>query len=283
MHDMITSFTLNNGITIPSIGYGTWQVENGPAAVQAVAEALRIGYRHIDTATCYGNEKSVGEAIARSGLDRRDLFVTSKVWNTNRGYDSTLKAFERSLSDLGLDYLDLYLIHWPASPHRFSDWQHINAETWRAMEELMKAGKIRAIGVSNFMPHHLDALLSTADVVPAVNQIEFHPGCKQPECIDYCRAHGILVEAWSPLGCGRVLGNEILGRVAARHHCSPAQLCLCWILQQGILPLPKSSTPQRMRDNLELPDIELTPEDMQELDALGSCGASGLHPDTIDF
>lgn len=283
MHDMITSFTLNNGITIPSIGYGTWQVENGPAAVQAVAEALRIGYRHIDTATCYGNEKSVGEAIARSGLDRRDLFVTSKVWNTDRGYDSTLKAFERSLSDLGLDYLDLYLIHWPASPHRFSDWQHINAETWRAMEELMKAGKIRAIGVSNFMPHHLDALLSTADVVPAVNQIEFHPGCKQPECVDYCRAHGILVEAWSPLGCGRVLGNEILGRVAARHHCSPAQLCLCWILQQGILPLPKSSTPQRMRDNLELPDVELTPEDMQELDALGSCGASGLHPDTIDF
>lgn len=283
MHDMITSFTLNNGITIPSIGYGTWQVENGPAAVQTVAEALRIGYRHIDTATCYGNEKSVGEAIARSGLDRRDLFVTSKVWNTDRGYDSTLKAFERSLSDLGLDYLDLYLIHWPASPHRFSDWQHINAETWRAMEELMKAGKIRAIGVSNFMPHHLDALLSTADVVPDVNQIEFHPGCKQPECVDYCRAHGILVEAWSPLGCGRVLGNEILGRVAARHHCSPAQLCLCWILQQGILPLPKSSTPQRMRDNLELPDVELTPEDMQELDALGSCGASGLHPDTIDF
>lgn len=283
MHDMITSFTLNNGITIPSIGYGTWQVENGPAAVQTVAEALRIGYRHIDTATCYGNEKSVGEAIARSGLDRRDLFVTSKVWNTDRGYDSTLKAFERSLSDLGLDYLDLYLIHWPASPHRFSDWQHINAETWRAMEELMKAGKIRAIGVSNFMPHHLDALLSTADVVPAVNQIEFHPGCKQPECVDHCRAHGILVEAWSPLGCGRVLGNEILGRIAARHHCSPAQLCLCWILQQGILPLPKSSTPQRMRDNLELPDVELTPEDMQELDALGSCGASGLHPDTIDF
>lgn len=283
MHDMITSFTLNNGITIPSIGYGTWQVENGPAAVQTVAEALRIGYRHIDTATCYGNEKSVGEAIARSGLDRRDLFVTSKVWNTDRGYDSTLKAFERSLSDLGLDYLDLYLIHWPASPHRFGDWQHINAETWRAMEELMKAGKIRAIGVSNFMPHHLDALLSTADVVPAVNQIEFHPGCKQPECVDYCRAHGILVEAWSPLGCGRVLGNEIRGRVAARHHCSPAQLCLCWILQQGILPLPKSSTPQRMRDNLELPDVELTPEDMQELDALGSCGASGLHPDTIDF
>ena len=170
-----------------------------------------------------------------------------------------------------------------AVAHRFSDWQHINAETWRAMEELMKAGKIRAIGVSNFMPHHLDALLSTADVVPAVNQIEFHPGCKQPECVDYCRAHGILVEAWSPLGCGRVLGNEILGRVAARHHCSPAQLCLCWILQQGILPLPKSSTPQRMRDNLELPDVELTPEDMQELDALGSCGASGLHPDTIDF
>lgn len=283
MHDMITSFTLNNGISIPSIGYGTWQVENGPAAVQTVAEALRIGYRHIDTATCYGNEKSVGEAISRSGLDRREIFVTSKVWNTDRGYESTLKAFESSLSDLRLDYLDLYLIHWPASPHRFNDWQHINAETWRAMEELMRAGKIRAIGVSNFMPHHLDALLSTAEVVPAVNQIEFHPGCKQPECVDYCRARGILVEAWSPLGCGRVLSNEILGRVAARHHCSPAQLCLCWILQQGILPLPKSSTPQRMRDNLELPDVELTPEDMQELDALGSCGTSGLHPDTIDF
>ena len=280
---MNTHFILNNGVSIPSIGYGTWQIENGPAAVQAVADAISIGYRHIDTAACYGNEKSVGEAIAHSGVARSELFVTSKVWNTERGYDNTLRAFERSMSDLAMSYLDLYLIHWPASAHRFSDWQHINAETWRAMEELLSSGRVRAIGVSNFLPHHLDALLSTAQVVPAVNQIEFHPGFTQRACVTYCRERGILVEAWSPLGCGRILEHDILRRLAERHGCTPAQICLRWALQQGILPLPKSASPERMRSNLELPDFELSAQDMQELEAMDGCGASGLHPDAIDF
>lgn len=280
---MNTHFTLNNGITIPSIGYGTWQVEQGPTAVESVINAIHAGYRHIDTAACYGNEQSVGEAIARCGVDRRSLFVTSKVWNTERGYDSTLRAFERSLNDLGLSYLDLYLIHWPASPHQFADWKQINADTWRAMEKLLRNGMVRAIGVSNFMPHHLEALLESATVTPAVNQIEFHPGYTQPECVAFCRDHGILVEAWSPLGCGRVLDHETLTGLARQYDRTPAQICLRWILQQGILPLPKSVTPSRMKSNLDLGGFELTDEDMQRLEAMGYCGASGLHPDSVDF
>ena len=280
---MGTHFTLNNGVTIPAIGYGTWQIENGPAAIETIAEAIRTGYRHIDTAACYGNEKSVGAAIASCGIDRRQLFVTSKVWNTERGYDSTLRAFDRSLNDLGLNYLDLYLIHWPASPHRFSDWQQINSSTWRAMERLLRNGLVRAIGVSNFMPQHLAALLSTAAVTPAVNQIEFHPGYRQAECVAYCRELGILVEAWSPLGRGKVLEHETIAALARHYSKTPAQICLRWILQQGILPLPKSVTPSRMKTNLDLTGFELSAEDMQRLTAISYCGASGLHPDSVDF
>lgn len=280
---MNTHFILNNGISIPSIGYGTWQVEKGPSAVESVISAIHAGYRHIDTAACYGNEQSVGEAIARSGMDRRSLFVTSKVWNSERGYESTLRAFERSLKNLGLSYLDLYLIHWPASPHQFAEWKQINADTWRAMEKLLRNGLVRAIGVSNFMPLHLEALLERATVTPSVNQIEFHPGYTQPECVAFCRDHGILVEAWSPLGRGRVLNHETLTGLARQYNRTPAQICLRWILQQGILPLPKSVTPSRMKSNLDLAGFALTDEDMQRLETMGYCGASGLHPDSVDF
>lgn len=206
LHD---TFRLNNGYEIPCVGFGTWQTPDGKTAIMAVSEAIRAGYRLIDTASCYKNEVGIGQGIKESGIDREKLFITSKVWNTERGYEKTMAAFEKSMSDLGLDYLDLYLIHWPASSYQFENWEEINLDTWKAMTELYKAGRIKAIGVSNFLPHHLGTLIKT-EVPPMVNQIEYHPGLVQAETVSYCKTHNILVEAWSPLGTGRMLNNESL-------------------------------------------------------------------------
>lgn len=280
---MEKQFELENSVHIPSVGFGTWQTPDGVTAVDAVRCAIETGYRHIDTAAVYGNEKSVGEGIVRSGIDRRELFVTSKVWNTERGYDTTLRAFDRTLADLGLEYLDLYLIHWPATAHRFEDWQRINADTWRAMEKLYHDGRVRTIGVSNFLPHHLEALMDGAEEQPSVNQIEFHPGFMQTECVNFCKSCGIVVEAWSPLGTGRMLNNETLKTVAARYGKSVAQVCIRWALQHEVLPLPKSVTPSRIRENLDVFDFELSSVDMLTIDRMKYFGGSGLNPDKIDF
>lgn len=276
------TYKLYNGVEIPCVGFGTWKTPNGPVCVDAVTEALRIGYRHIDTAAFYGNEESIGAAITASEVKREDIFVTSKVWNTERGYDKTMAAFETTMRKLGLDYLDLYLIHWPAVAKHYENWQEVNLSTWSALRELYKAGRIRAIGVSNFLPHHLEALLQT-DVKPMVNQIEFHPGKMQRETVDLCKKHNILVEAWSPLGRGAVLENETVQRIAKAHGKTPAQICLAWCLQHGTLPLPKSVTPSRILENTDVFDIILTEKEMDEINALPYCGGSNHNPDEIDF
>ncbi len=276
-------FKLNNGIEIPSIGFGTWQTPDGATAISAVKTAIKAGYRHIDTAAIYKNEKSIGEGIKESGVDRKELFVTSKLWNSERGYEKTLKAFEKTLNDLQLDYLDLYLIHWPAIEKQFKDWKNINAETWRAMEELYSQGKIKTIGVSNFLTKHLEPLLETAKVKPAINQIEYHPGFMQHDTVALCGENNITVEAWSPLGTGKMLNNETLIAIAKNYNVSVAQLCIRWVLQHDVLPLPKSVTPHRIKENIQIDDFEISSEDMQTINKMEYFGGSGLNPDKLAF
>lgn len=280
---MQEQFILSNQLSIPSIGFGTWQTPNGDVAISSVKYAIESGYTHIDTAAIYGNEKSIGQAIKESGVAREKLFITSKVWNSDRGYESTKKAFAKTLNDLQLDYLDLYLIHWPANSKQFTNWQSINAETWRALEDLYKEGYIKAIGVSNFMVNHLQALLKTAEIAPMVNQIEFHPGHRQAEVVELCQQNNILVQAWSPLGTGKMLTNSMLVQIAAKYNKSVAQLCVRWCLQNGTLPLPKSVTPSRIDENKLVFDFEISAADMQTINQMPYCGGSGLDPDQVDF
>jgi diketogulonate reductase-like aldo/keto reductase len=277
---------LNSGYKIPKIGYGTWRTPVEVARA-SVLEALRCGFRHIDAAASYENETGVGEGIAEAfaeGLvSRDDIFVTSKVWNTERGYDKTLRAFDKSMSDLGLEYLDLYLIHWPANPFQFDDWKQINAGSWKAMEEMVKAGRVRSIGLSNFMPRHIKPLLDAAEIVPAVAQIEYHPGWTQPECVEFCRERGIAVEAWSPLAEGGPLREPLLIELAAKYGCSVPQLILAWIIHNGIIPLSKSVTPSRMKENLAALDLMISDEDALKISALGYCGGKCRNPDLVPY
>ncbi|MBM6727803.1 aldo/keto reductase [Limosilactobacillus ingluviei] len=276
---------LNNGVEIPCVGYGTFRTDPAVTA-QAVQDAIAAGYRHIDTAKVYENEVGVGQGIKAAGVPREELFVTSKLWNTDRGYEATKAAFQASLDRLGLDYLDLYLIHWPANEKQFgADAAKINAETWRAMEELYEAGKIRAIGLSNFMPHHVAELLKTAKIKPMVDQIEVHPGWTHAEEIKKLQAMDIVVEAWGPLGGqgATVLVDPTMQKIAAAHGKSTAQVSLRWILQQGVVPLPKSVHVDRLKQNMELFDFELSNEEMQTIAALPNLGGQCKDPDDVDF
>lgn len=267
--------TLNNGVKMPWLGFGVFKVKDGDEVVSAVKTAIEAGYRSIDTAKVYNNESGVAQGIRESGIAREDLFITTKVWNSDQGYESTLAAFEESMKRLELEYLDLYLIHWPVKG-KYKD-------TWRALEKLYKEGRVRAIGVSNFQIHHLEDLLMDATVKPAVNQVELHPLLTQKELRDYCSTHGIQIEAWSPLGQGNLMEHPLLQDIAAKYGKSPAQVILRWDLQNGIVTIPKSVTPERIHANTELYDFELTTEEIEQINALNENKRFGSDPDNFNF
>lgn len=274
---------LANGYMIPDIGFGTFKTPDGEVCVNAVREAIAVGYTHIDTAAIYQNEVSVGEGVRQSGKARNELFITSKVWNSERGYDKTLRACEKTLKDLGTDYLDLYLIHWPANKLQFGEKaEAINVDTWKAMERLADEKLVRSIGLSNFYPHHMEPILAMANIAPTVDQIEYHPGLLQEDTIELCRKNDILVEAWSPLGRGHLLDNPVLAEIAGHHGKSPAQIILRWVLQNNVLPLVKSVHAERIRENYDIFDFELTHQEMKDIDSLPDARFGG-NPDTVEF
>jgi 2,5-diketo-D-gluconate reductase A len=268
------SLQLNDGRSIPQVGLGVYKVADS-ATDALVAGAIEAGYRHIDTATLYRNERGVGAGVRASGVPREELFVTTKVWNTDQGRDATLRAFDTSLGELGFDYVDLYLIHWPVpSEGRF-------VETWRALEELRADGRARSIGVSNFEPHHLDELLRETGTVPAVNQVELHPWLQQPAVREYDDAHGIVTESWSPLARGRIADEPTLDRIAAKHGKTPAQVTIRWHLQLGAVVIPKSSSLERVRENFDVFGFELDADDLAAIGSLEEGFRTGPHPDTM--
>lgn len=265
-------WTLHNGVAVPVLGLGTYK-SLGDSALYAVSEALQFGYRHVDTAAYYGNEAEVGEGIRRSGVPREDVFVTTKVWNTHRAYGQVLASCDESLRKLQIDYIDLLLIHWPANALSYGDRApDLNRDMWRAFEDLYADGKVRAIGVSNFLPHHLQQILDTARVVPMVDQIEIHPGWLQKETVDFCQGQNILVEAWSPMARQAVTDNPVLQKLASQYGRTPAQICLRWELQHGIVPLPKTTRRERMAENADVFDFTLTDEEVAAVDALKDAG-----------
>ncbi|MEU8526399.1 aldo/keto reductase [Streptomyces sp. NPDC048629] len=273
MNDLsIPTVKLNNGVEIPQLGFGVFQVPDGETTA-AVSAALEAGYRSIDTAAIYGNETGVGRALAASGLPREELFVTTKLWNADQGYDATLRAFDASLAKLGLEQIDLYLIHWP-TPAR-----DLYSDSWRAVERLASEGRVRAAGVSNFQPAHLQRLLDDSRLVPAVNQVELHPGLQQSELRAFHAEHGIATEAWSPLAQGAVLDDPVITAIAARTGKSAAQVVLRWHLQLGNIVIPKSVTPARIRQNLDVFDFQLPDEDMAAIAATDRGLRTGPHPD----
>lgn len=273
---------LSNGIEIPRIGLGTWQITNREKLGVLLNEAYQIGYRLIDTAAAYSNEISLGKGISKWNLPRQELFLTDKVWNSNRGFQEVQDACRTSLKKLKTDYLDLYLVHWPASMAVHENWEEINAETWRGMEQLYQDGLIRAIGVCNFRKHHLLALQKTAKFLPMINQVELHPGMPQLEILEYCQKMGIAVEASSPLGIGQVLNNAKILDIAKSKEKSAAQICLRWEVQKGVIVIPRTSNKERLKENIDLWDFELSQEEMSILDDIPYCGGLGIDPDTTE-
>ncbi len=267
--------TLSNGVDMPWFGLGVYKVEEGEQVVNSVKWAIEAGYRSIDTAALYQNEEGVGQAIKESGVPREELFITTKVWNSDQGYDTTLQAFDQSLSKLGLEYVDLYLVHWPVKG-KYKD-------TWKALEKLHADGKVRAIGVSNFQIHHLEDLLADATVRPVVNQVELHPLLSQVELRNYCKEQGIQIEAWAPLAQGRLLDNSTLQTIADKHGKSIAQVLLRWDIQSGIVTIPKSINKERIVQNADIYDFELSDEEMKQIDDLNEDRRFGADPDNFDF
>ncbi|MDN4865513.1 aldo/keto reductase [Priestia megaterium] len=279
MKNLQDTATLHNGVKMPGFGLGVFKVEEGPELVNAVKIAIKHGYRSIDTAAIYGNEEGVGrgirEGLKEAGISRENVFVTSKVWNADLGYDATIAAYETSLKKLGLDYLDLYLIHWPVEGKY--------KEAWRALETLYKEGKVKAIGVSNFQVHHLKDLMEDAEIRPVINQVEYHPRLTQKELQAFCEKHHIQLEAWSPLMQGELLNNEVLTEIANKHNKSVAQVILRWDVQNGIITIPKSTKEHRIVENASIFDFELTKEEIERIDELNQNHRVGPDPDNFDF
>lgn len=273
--DINGTCTLHNGVKMPYLGLGTYQADNEQEVVVAVKAALDFGYRHIDTAAIYKNEEGVGKGIRESKVDRSELFIVSKVWNDDQGYESTIQAFERSLERLGLEYLDLYLIHWPTKGKY--------TETWKALEYLYDQKRIRAIGVSNFLQHHLEDVLKDCKVVPMVNQMEFHPHVVQQDLIDFCKSNAIQYESWSPFMQGEVFQLDICNELAKKYNKSVAQVILRYNLQKGIVAIPKSVHAERIKSNADIFDFSLTKEDIAYLDSLENGKRTGPDPDNFDF
>lgn len=256
---------LNNGILMPGIGFGTWKIKDYNQVIDVVKNAIEVGYRHIDTASVYGNEEAIGIALKESCVPREDIFVTTKLWNSVRGYNETICAFNESLKKLQLEYIDLYLVHWP-SPLEFRDcYQEKNIETYQALEKLYSQGKIKAIGVSNFLKHHIEELKNFVSIPIAVNQIEFHPYYYDQETIEYCKQNDIIIEAYSPLGRGEILKDNTIADIAKKYNKSPAQICIRYAIDNQIVPLPKTISKQRMIENLNVFDFNLMKEDIDKI------------------
>ena len=278
MKKLTDCFELSNGVKIPCLGFGTY-LTPAEETKASVAAALKAGYRHVDTAKAYGNEVPVGEAIKESGIPRDEIFVTTKHWIVDRGYEKTIAAVDESLKNLGLDYMDLYLIHWPCVEKVSPQWAEINGETWRGVEAAYKAGKIRALGVSNFQKKHIDALDAVAEIKPMVNQVEFHPGYLQMDTVNYSKEYGMLVQAFSPLALGAVFKDETMKALAAKYNKSVAQVTLRFVLQSNVNPLTKSVTPSRIIENAQIFDFEISAEDMAVIAALPEMGFTGWKPE----
>ena len=263
---------LKNGIDMPNIGFGTSLIE-GEECINNIKQALKAGYRHIDTASAYKNEIYIGQAIKESKLPREEIFVTSKVWKDSMGYENTIKSFNNSLKNLGLEYIDLFLIHWP----RNND-EKLNIDTWKALEDLYKQKKVRAIGLSNFLKHHLEIILNNCEIVPMIDQLEFHPGLTREETLKFCKENDIVVEAWAPLGKGKMLQNEDLVRISNKYNKSVAQICIKWCLQNGVVPLPKTTNWNRMLENKDVFDFTISDEDMNFINNMEFFAGSDMDP-----
>ena len=276
------NIVLYNGILMPEIGFGTWKAPTGEVTVEAVKAAIECGYTHIDCAAIYGNEKEVGLGIKESNVDRKNLFITSKLWNDVRGYQETIDAFNQTLSDLQLDYLDLYLIHWPRPVKYHDNYIEKNIESWKAMEDLYKQGKIKAIGVNNFKVHHMEEIMRNCEIKPMVNQIEFHPSCLEKEIRDFCKKENIVVTGYSPLANGKVFECKELVEFSEKYGVSIAQLCIRYALQHDVIPLVKSVTKERIKANLNV-NFVISDEDVEKIDKITTCGGSYKDSDNISF
>ncbi|MBQ7217677.1 MAG: aldo/keto reductase [Synergistaceae bacterium] len=269
-------FTLNNGLQIPAIGFGTYK-----ASQEAMTLAVQAGYKYFDTASFYGNESVLGRVLSQSKIPRNEFFIASKVWKTDLGCEAAINSLNRTLENLGTDYVDIYLIHWPRPDLDREDWRELDIETWRAMETLHKQGKIRALGLSNFLPYHAENIINHCEIMPSVAQLEFHAGHTQTFALNYYRSQNILLQAWSPIGRGRVLNDVLITELAEKYQISPVQVCLAFCLHENVMPLPKASSPERLRENLDAVNISLEREDIMRLENMPPLGWSGEHPDRV--